>query len=97
MADGFEDGINRGWRWHSWFDVGQGLRLRAFAERRGLPAVTDLRDADAVRLKPRRVRRIARAIPRYPSRNRNRASQREAHNLANEMRFPASREDDGNA
>jgi len=55
VADGFEDGINRGWRWHSWFDVGQGLRLRAFAERRGLPAVTDLRDADAVRLKPRRV------------------------------------------
>jgi hypothetical protein len=43
------------------------------------------------------VRRIARAISRCPCGDRNRASSAKPRNPANEMRFPVSREDGGNA
>ena len=50
-----------------------GLVVSREARREGLPAAADLRKTEQVSPKPRRVRRIARAIP---GANRNRATQR---------------------
>src|SRR5262245_39476984 len=59
----------------------------------GLPDATDLEGRGRTQPKPRRVRRIARAIPWKPSVFANRASAVQARNAANKMRFPASREE----
>jgi hypothetical protein len=64
---------------------------RAGAERREeLPPAADLKDTDSVFAKPRRVRRLARAIPhqrQLKSESRVSATSRK---MAHEMRFPVS-------
>jgi hypothetical protein len=67
------------------------------SRREGLPAAADLRDTDWVSSKPRRARRIARAIPLGPGLKSESRVSAKPRNPANEMRFPVSREDGGNA
>jgi hypothetical protein len=67
------------------------------ARREGVPNAADLRNAEWVSAKPRRERRIARAIPLGPGFTSESRVAAKARNPEHEMRFPAFREDGDNA
>ena len=72
------------------------IRRRAGAlrdpRRERVPAAAELSDTENESSKPRRVRPIARAIPRRPRRKSESRVSAQARNRAHEMRFPVSRE-----
>ena len=66
-------------------------------DRSGLPIAADLRDAVHDSRNRGKCGRFTRVIPRHECRDRNHAFQRSHVNRSHETRFPASREDGGNA
>ena len=72
-------------------------RTRSARSREGLPDAADLSDADQRRRNRVESDGLHERFRERPRRNRNREFSAQPRNPANEMRFPASREDSGNA